>query len=130
MPADKIKFQVNDEEREFFMSMALLNSIAKLMGHMTSVDMIPQFMLDFELREQALKALLSERSETGKLIKEVSPDDVKMSVHDTNALLLWATEHVLDFFMDTLTGFGKLSDLVAAKANEVSSIPPSNGSQS
>lgn len=97
---DKLSINYNGVEHELFMSYGLLNELAKLVG---SPEVAPSISIDEHLREAVLSTCLAERKRSGKLIKSVEDiDDLDISVSDIEAILDWATEHVLSFFVRSL----------------------------
>ena len=98
--SDKLNITYQGVDRELFMSYGLLNELAKLVG---SPEIAPSISLDEFLREEVLKACLAERKPTGKVLKHVADmDDLDVSVEDIEAILDWATENVLSFFVRSL----------------------------
>lgn len=85
---------VNEKQQEVFMSFALLNQLAYLLGDVQNTPMVH---LNPEMREAFLRELLSERSKTGKITTEVKIDEVSLNHDEVLGLLDWAAEHVLDF---------------------------------
>jgi hypothetical protein len=97
---DKLSIKISGEERELFMSYGLLNELAKIVG---SPEAAPQIAINEYLREEVLKATLAERKPSGKVTKPVADiDDIDISIADVEALLDWATENVLSFFVRSL----------------------------
>jgi hypothetical protein len=98
--SDKLSVTFEGNERELFMSYGLLNDLAKLTG---SPEIAASMSIDQHLREETLKLTLAERKASGKILKHVDDiDDLDMSVSDVEAILDWATEHVLSFFVRSL----------------------------
>ncbi len=98
--ADKLSIVFEGKERELFMSYGLLNQIATLVG---SPEVAPSISLDEQLREAVLKLCLADRKPSGKVLKDVEDmDDLEVSVDDIEAILDWATENVLNFFVRAL----------------------------
>ncbi|KQS84252.1 hypothetical protein [Rhizobium sp. Leaf383] len=97
---DKLSIVFEGKDRELLMSYGLLNELAKLVG---SPEVAPQISLDEGLREDVLGACLAYRKASGKILKKVEDmDDLDMSIDDIEAVLDWATEHVLSFFVRSL----------------------------
>ncbi len=91
--------KVDDKEREVFMSFALLNRLAYLIG---SVEQLPMIHLDPQIRDVFLVELLSERSKGGKITTKVDIGDCDVSLEDVQLVLDFASEHVLDFTLGAL----------------------------
>lgn len=85
---------VDGQEREVFMSFALLNRLAYLVGNPEQVGIM---MLDPVVRETALTELLAERTKGGKVINQKALDEYEVSLEEVEKLLDWAAEHVLNF---------------------------------
>lgn len=99
--SDKLSITFEGNERELFMSYGLLNELAKLVG---SPEVAPSISLDEHLREEVLKACLADRKpNSGKVIAPVADmDDLDITISDIEAVLDWATENVLGFFVRSL----------------------------
>ena len=78
------------------MSYGLVRSLSKILP---SLDHIPALMLNDELRDKVLVALLSDRSNTGKVTKEADLDESDIAVEEVERVIAWAQEHLLDFFL-------------------------------
>lgn len=102
-PATKLPpscfIKVDGKEHEIFMSFALLNRLAFLVGDIDNIGMIH---INPEMREAFMKELMAERSKGGKITKEVQIDDVEISLDDIQLALDFASEHVLDFTLGAL----------------------------
>jgi hypothetical protein len=90
---------VNGKEHEVFMSFALLNRLAYLVG---SVDQLPMIQINPEMRDMFLGELLAERSKGGKVVTPCDPGDCDISLEDVQLVLDFASEHVLDFTLGAL----------------------------
>jgi hypothetical protein len=107
-PNDKITVTVDEIEREIFISFNLVNELAKLIG---SPDNIPYVYVDGELRDKVLKSVLAKRKKSGKIIDAVDDlDEVDLSMDDAENLLGWVAEHVLGFFVRSLTRVNALTE--------------------
>lgn len=93
----KFRFAVNGEERDIFMSFALLNRLSYLTGGAEGVEHLPLIMVDPTIREAVLKELLAERSKTGRVKQEVELEDLELDLETIPDLLDWASAHILDF---------------------------------
>ena len=97
----RINVTVDGEDREIFMSFGLLNELTSWLG---SPEALPAIFVKAEMRSEMLSRLLAERKKSGKLITPVADiDDVEIELADVQRLLQWATEHVLSFFLQSLT---------------------------
>lgn len=118
--SDKLSITYQGVERELFMSYGLLNELAKLVQ---SPEIAPSISLDEHLREEVLKACLAERKPSGKVLKAVEDmDDLEVSVEDIEAILDWATENVLSFFVRSL---GKMVKRVEANKDVLEGLKSS-----
>ncbi len=91
---------VDGEEREIFMSFALLNRLAFLIGN---VEELPMIQLNPEMRDLFLVELLSKRTKGGKIIPPaVDVGDCDVSLDDVQLVLDFASEHVMDFTLGAL----------------------------
>jgi hypothetical protein len=116
--------KVNGADREIFMSFGLLNVLSR---HVGGVENVGTIALDHELRDTVLTEMLSERSKAGKLLNKIDMEDVDIEVDDVLKLLEWATEHVLNFFVNSLGTAKRLADQQAEKL--ASLMPSPDGSK-
>jgi hypothetical protein len=105
-PNETLEITVGDEKRELFMSFGLLNQLAKLIG---SPDDVAQIYLNGELRDLVLACALAKRKKSGKIIEEVDVDDLEISTDDIEAILEWLGDHVMGFFVRSLTKVAGIS---------------------
>lgn len=118
--SDKLSITFEGADREILMSYGLLNELAKLVG---SPEVAPSISIDENLREEVLKACLAERKPSGKIVKHVADmDDLNMSIEHIEAVLDWATEHVLSFFVRSL---GKMVKRVEANKDVLEGLKSS-----
>ena len=98
-PPTVFNLSVNGEDKELFMSFALLNILT---GYFRSPDELDQILLNPDVRASILTELLSERNETGRITKNF--DINKMVVDQDHILDLfeWVAEHIETFFMKAL----------------------------
>ncbi|MGO7308761.1 hypothetical protein ACCS91_33440 [Rhizobium ruizarguesonis] len=102
---EKLTITQDGRERELFMSYGLLNVLSIAVG---SPELVPSMSLDDQLRGEVLAAVLAERKVTGKVIKPVEDlDDIDVSIDDVEAILDWAGEHLMGFFMRRLAKSAK-----------------------
>lgn len=98
-PPMSIKVTINGEEREVFMSFALLNHLVAIIEDVTRLPMIQT---DPLVRSIFLTELLHVRTKGGKVTERVEIDDLDMSMDEIQDLLEFASEHVLDFTLGAL----------------------------
>lgn len=103
---DKITVEVDGEARELLMTFGILNAVAKTVG---SIDNLGAITLDDNIREMTIRLCLLTK-EKGK--PPVIPDfaDLDISPADANAILIWATDHVIDFFLQSLEATKVVTD--------------------
>lgn len=112
---------VDGEEREIFMSFGLLDTLCRIIGDPSNVA---QVHVNFELREQVLKETLAERKKSGKLVKHVDVDELDISIEDVEDLISWASEHVLVFFIRSLSKVAEMTRKTEGPIKDlVSSFP-------
>ena len=96
---------IGGTETELKMSYGLLNEVARVVG---DIEAIPQIAYDIELRTALLTAVLSKRDKKGKITEEADLFNLDMDGEEVIDLLNWVGEHVLDFFIKSLTRAKKL----------------------
>lgn len=97
---ERITLQVNGEPREILMVYGLINELAHLVD---SPENLAMMTVDHDLRDKMLLALLAERSDTGKVLKQSkSVYDYAVSIKEVDRLLTWAMLHVTSFFMQAV----------------------------
>lgn len=97
---DNIQIIQDDKPRDIFMSFGLLSKLTKVVG---SPDIVGAISVDPELRDSIIAELLAERKKSGKVINPVADlEDIDVSVEDIEALLKWASEHLMGFFVRSL----------------------------
>lgn len=126
--SDKLTITVNGQQREVFMSFALLSSMVRVVG---SVDDLGQAILDPSVRDALVVVALAPRDGEKKL-EDYSVADFNLSVQDGDRLVDWIMEHVLDFFMKRIEMAKNLSESETGKKLEslMSSIAGSLASRS
>lgn len=98
--SDKLTITFEGQERELFMSYGLLNALTGIVG---SPELVPQISLHQDLRSEVLGACLARRKKSGKIEKAVDDmDDLDISISDIEAVIDWASEAVLSFFVRSL----------------------------
>ena len=94
---DKIIIKQDGEDRTILMSFGLLSELTKLAP---SVESVALFAVDPDTTRTLRCALLAERKNGGKVVNPISdPDELDVSVEDTENLIKWAVDHVLGFFV-------------------------------
>lgn len=129
-PSDFLSIKVNKEDKEVFMSGGLIrNLVPYYMDFQSVAEIFNQPIIQNEIIIQTLKA----RSVRGAPIETVTIDDFDMSMEDTNRLIAWVTEHVLFYFIESVTTAHKLGQRnePALKKLEalILSMASTNGSQ-
>lgn len=120
-PPASLTIQVDGAEREIFMSFALLNRLAYLLGDADQVHLI---LMNPAMRDIFLKELLAERTKGGKVSKELNVEDLEISLLDIENLLTFASEHILDFTMRAVEKAQALSNKTQARMSNLKSIVP------
>lgn len=115
---DSITIRVDGEDREIFMSYGLVNLLAGVAG---DPDAAGRFVIDQDMREQVMRILLSERNKAGKLTGEPleNIEDVELSIADARRLLAWASEHTIDFFLDSVLDMKETIQKAGMKMDQV-----------
>lgn len=88
--------EVNGKSRDLFMSFGLLNELATMFG---DVDRLTELPTNHELRTEMLKAVLAERTKSGKVTVAADLDDIDIDPQDIPKILAWAADWVVDFFI-------------------------------
>lgn len=96
----KIKIQVDGEEREIFMSFALLNKLLRLVGPQENIPLIA---ISAELSEAVLYEVLAKRSATGKVLEQKPVEEIAITLDDVQDVLEFVSEQLLDFTVAALT---------------------------
>jgi hypothetical protein len=78
------------------MTFGLLNEMCRVCGELDGAAMLT---LDNDLRVAALKVLLSDRDDQGKITSELNINTLDMAPDEVVELLDWASGHVTDFFL-------------------------------
>ena len=98
-PSATFNLTVNGEDKDVFMSFALLNTIT---GYFQSKSDLEQILLNSDVRASVISELLSERNETGRITKNFDINTMKVDPDQILDLLEWVSEHVETFFMKAL----------------------------
>lgn len=112
--------EVNGKAREVFMSMGLLNELCKLIG---DVENIGNVVVDDTLREGVMVSLLAERSKAGKISQKFDIDELDVDPDQVIALVGWATEWVVDFFMKSAEAAKRVMVKNQERLNSLMSSP-------
>lgn len=108
--SDKLVIKQNGADRTLFMSFGLLNELVKNAG---SVEAVALFAVDPETSRIIRSAILAERKGGGKIVQPVDdPDEIDVSVEDTERMLKWAVDHTLGFYVRQMTMVAKATDAV------------------
>lgn len=97
--SDHFEVKINDENREIFMSFALLNRLMFLIGDPDNIGLVS---VNTDLREAIMHELLQKRSKSGKITEAVEVEDCYITLDDAQSLLDWATEHCMVFTLRAL----------------------------
>lgn len=104
-PSDYITIKVNKADKEVFMSGGLIRNLVPYFMDFTSVaEIFNQPIIQNEVIVQALK----DRTARGTPTENPTIDDFLISMDDTNRLVAWITEHVLFYFIESVTTAHKL----------------------
>lgn len=98
-PSATFNLTVNGEDKDVFMSFALLNTIT---GYFQSKSDLEQILLNADVRASVLIELLSERNETGRITKSIDLNNMQVDQDELLDLLEWVAEHVESFFTKAL----------------------------
>lgn len=112
--------------KEILMSAALLSLLAGLVADPENIGAVSA---DQHIREEILKAVLSDRDENGVITTPANLFKVKRD--DAEAVIAWVSEHVMDFFMKGLEIAGKVmgdsKDRMTAIAAQMPSLSGTAG---
>lgn len=97
MSGDNHEIQVNGKAKEVKMTFGLLNQMCGMCGEPEDALM---FGIHAELREEALRLMLSERDDQGRIVEDVNLFNTEVDANEVAELLDWAGAHVLDFFLN------------------------------
>lgn len=108
-PADRITVVVNGENKEVFMSGGLIRELSPIVGGLE--DFAGAF-VDTEVQKVLLIEVLKPRNPRGNPSenKEYGLDDFSMSLEECDKLLNWVMDHVLHFFVNSLTSAKSLAE--------------------
>ncbi len=94
---DKLKLTLNGEQKEVFMSFALLNT---LIIPFNSVDDLLELNSQPDLRNFVLEMCLAERGCEGEITKKFPLHTI--STQEAEPVMVWVKEHIEDFFITRL----------------------------
>lgn len=112
-PQDRILINVNGEDKEVFMSGGLIRQLMPIAGQLEDFALV---FTDVQAQNQLIVEALRPRTQHGtpkskdKEIQQYTIDDFTLSVEDTDKFVSWIMEHVLHFFVNSLTSAKKLVD--------------------
>lgn len=99
-PNDYITIKVNKEDREVFMSGGLIRNLVPYFMDLQSVaEIFGQPILQNEVIIQALKP----RTPRGTPVADPTIDEFEMTQDESNKFIAWITEHVLHYFIGSVT---------------------------
>lgn len=102
-PPAHLTVTIDGQPVELFMSFGLLNILTM---HLSEVDQVVQIGMNYDLRTAMVNEVLVPRNGTGRVLKEGEPgyvvrnlDDSNISIEDVEAIIDWASDHILNFFV-------------------------------
>lgn len=99
-PSDRLTITVNGKEQEIFMSGGLIRTLVPYyMESQTATEMFGESLLQNEVIVECVRP----RTKSGQPRLSYTIDDFEISRDDSNKLIAWVTEHVLYFFIDSMT---------------------------
>lgn len=120
-----IEVKVNGENRDIKMTFGMLNTLCQIVG---DVDNIASLHVDAYVRSKILTELLSDRDSRGKVRATADLESTDVSMDDVEALLTWAGDHVLDFFLKALERTKALQDKHLPRIKALMPSQPGSGS--
>lgn len=106
-PEPRLKITVNNQEKEVFMSGGLIRQLMPIAGGLTD---FADVYADVEVQNALIVEALRPRDKRGAAYANVTVDDYEMTIEDTDKLVGWIMEHVLYFFVNSLTSAKSLAD--------------------
>lgn len=119
MADDKIKLNVNGEEKEYFMSFGLQNKILK---QFPDVENFITMLIEPNVQERVMLIVLN-----GREGKSETLDDFEMSASEGEKLLNWINSHVKDFFMRQVDEIMSVNEVMLPRASKL--MPTPSGSE-
>lgn len=125
---DKLLVTLGEEERELFMSYALLNRLTRLVGNHSSD--ISTIFVEPSVQHEILTEVLAPRKK-GKRDPNFDLDEVPLETEAADEIIGWVGGHVMDFFMRGLERTAALGLANAERAKSLtSSLPGTEASTS
>ena len=112
--------------RALFMSYGLLNRLSLVVG---KLEDLPLIYLDANLQAAVISNVLGSYDTDKKEFTAVDPDQVNYPPLVIADLLAWISEHLLDFFAQTLQKTKHLEEKFKALSQGLSLPPSSDGSK-
>lgn len=101
VPEDTITITFAGKPREVMMSFGLLHEITKVVPDLPDINLL---LINADLRGRVLALIFATRDEKGRIVEEVDPNTLPISVAEVRKLLLWVMDHLLNFFLAALEG--------------------------
>lgn len=99
-PSDRLTINVNGKDQEIFMSGGLIRTIVPYVENsQTAAEIFGEAALQNEIIVECVRP----RTKSGEPKKNFTIDDFEITTEDSNKLVAWVTEHVLYFFIDSMT---------------------------
>ena len=118
---EKLIVTIGEEERELFMSYALLNRLARLVGNKSSD--VSAIFVEPEIQSDILVMVLAPRKK-GKVDPNFDMDEVPLDTETAGQILEWVGGHVMDFFLKGLERTLALGQATAERAKGLTSSLP------
>lgn len=119
-PPSHLRVEIDGKVREFYMSFGLTNEIAHLVG---GVEGIPDLSFNQTTAMAALELILAPRDKRGNIIRPAEDEDpivpYNLDPEAAEAILDWAGNHALDFFVRQ---FAKQAARFATKAGKLAEV--------
>lgn len=112
-PSDRLAVTVNNELKEVFMSGGLIRNVVP---YYMGMENITEIFSEPQLQNEVIVQCVKPRTMNGTPLKVYTIDDFELSTDESNKLIAWVTEHVLYFFIDSLTTATKLGKRVESQA--------------
>jgi hypothetical protein len=99
-PQDRFTVVVNGQDQEVFMSGGLLRKLVPVAGVLSDFSDV---YTNTEIQNELLVTALMPRNVRGSTVGTYSIDDFEMTVEEFDKLLGWIMEHILHFFIGSVT---------------------------
>lgn len=109
-PKDRLTITVNEKDQEVFMSGGLIRQLAPIAS---SLGEFTQIFQNADIQEALIITALRPRTLAGQpVVKDLnySLDDFVMSTDEMDKLIAWIADHVLYFFVNSLSAAKSLMD--------------------